>query len=94
MRNPLPVLLRLPASLLVLTIKVYQRTLSPDHGPLRVLWPHGYCRHSPTCSQYGIDVLKTRALPVALWLTIKRILSCNPWNKPSDARLKEIIARG
>jgi putative membrane protein insertion efficiency factor len=94
MRNPLPALLRLPASLLILTIKVYQRTLSPDHGPLKVLWPHGYCRHSPTCSQYGIQVLHARLLPVALALIAKRILSCNPWTPPTDAKLLEAAGRG
>jgi putative membrane protein insertion efficiency factor len=94
MRNPLPVLLRLPASLLIVTIRLYQRTLSPDHGPLKVLWPHGYCRHTPTCSAYAIQALQTRALPVAMWLATVRILSCNPWKTPSDARLREIIAKG
>ncbi|HRH94156.1 MAG TPA: membrane protein insertion efficiency factor YidD [Candidatus Peribacteria bacterium] len=94
MRNPLPVLLRLPASLLILTTKLYQRTLSPDHGPFKALYPYGYCRHAPTCSQYAIQTLQTRSLPVALGLIVKRLLSCNPFAKPSDARLLQVISRG
>ncbi len=94
MRNPLLAVLRLPASLLIMTIRLYQRTLSPDHGPFKALYPYGYCRHTPTCSEYAIQTLRSRNFPVALALIAKRILSCNPFQKPSDAKLREIIAKG
>jgi uncharacterized protein len=37
------------------------------------------CRYTPTCSQYGIEAF-TKFGPIkGLWLTTKRIASCNPW---------------
>lgn len=51
-------------------IKIYQ--LIP--GP----W-HNSCRHNPTCSNYSIDALKIHGFSKGLFLSIKRILKCNPW---------------
>jgi len=58
-------------------IWVYQRTLSPDHGPLKILYPYGYCKFYPTCSVYADEVLKTQGL-IGLPKIIKRLLSCRP----------------
>ena len=74
-------------------IRLYQRTLSPDHGPMRHLYPHGYCRHEPTCSNYAIQVLKTRSLPIAIFFAAKRIFFCNPWTKLSDEKMKSMITK-
>jgi putative membrane protein insertion efficiency factor len=52
-------------------IKIYQLIISPWLGPS--------CRYTPTCSQYGIEALKKYGPIKGLWLTIKRIASCNPW---------------
>lgn len=52
-------------------IKVYQYTLSPLIGRA--------CRYTPTCSNYGIEALKKHGPFKGSWLTIKRVLSCNPW---------------
>ena len=62
-------------------IKLYQNTLSPDHGPLKNLFPHGYCRFYPTCSEYSYQVIKKQGLFIGLPKSIWRILRCNPWNK-------------
>ena len=64
-------LLRLPADLLILLIRIYQITLSPYIGR--------NCRYTPTCSNYGIEAIKKYGAIKGGWLTIKRILSCNPW---------------
>lgn len=93
MRNLLHNIWHLPRNLIVLLLRGYQKTLSPDHGPLRHLHPYGYCRHSPTCSMYAIDVLTRRGAVVGTLLSIKRVLSCNPWSKPSDERLQELAGR-
>ncbi len=92
-RKPLAILSALPATVSILFIHLYQKTLSPDHGPLRHLFPYGFCRHEPTCSEYGIDVLKKRNYFVALALIVKRIAGCNPWTKPTDDRLRKVIER-
>lgn len=52
-------------------IKIYQWTLSPFIGRS--------CRYVPTCSVYGIEALKKYGPFKGSFLTIKRILSCNPW---------------
>jgi len=60
---------------------IYQKTLSPDHGPLKKFFPHGYCRFNPTCSQYGYESIKKHGLLKGSIKTLYRILRCNPWNK-------------
>lgn len=62
-------------------IKLYQHTLSPDHGPLKTKFPHGYCRFYPTCSEYTYQTIKNKGLIIGLPKSIWRILRCNPWNK-------------
>ncbi len=70
--------LRLPFLAL---IKIYQKTISPDHGLFKSYFPHGYCRFYPTCSEYGHQSIKKYGLLKGLPKTIWRILRCNPWNK-------------
>ena len=55
----------------IFLIKLYQWVISP--------WLGQSCRYTPTCSQYGIEALKKYGPIKGLWLTIKRIASCNPW---------------
>jgi putative membrane protein insertion efficiency factor len=57
--------------LLILLIRLYQITLSP--------WLGNACRYTPTCSNYGIQALEKYGAFKGSWLTIKRVLSCNPW---------------
>ncbi|MFH1348664.1 MAG: membrane protein insertion efficiency factor YidD [Patescibacteria group bacterium] len=64
-------------------IEFYQNTLSPDHGPLKDLHPHGFCRHEPSCSEYGKKMIKERGIIIGFLLMIKRVLSCNPFEKPT-----------
>jgi len=58
-------------ALLILPVKFYQWFISPIIGQS--------CRYSPTCSAYTIEALKKHGPIKGLWLSIKRILSCNPW---------------
>ncbi len=64
-------IVQLPAKFLILLIRIYQLTLSPFIGR--------NCRYTPTCSNYGIEAIKKYGALKGGWLTIKRILSCNPW---------------
>ncbi len=52
-------------------IRLYQIIISP--------WLPGRCRFSPTCSQYGIEALKKYGPLKGLWLTVVRVVRCNPW---------------
>jgi putative membrane protein insertion efficiency factor len=63
-------------------IWVYQRTLSPDHGFMKIYYPHGYCRFYPTCSEYAKQILKNEGL-TGLPLIFIRIAKCNPFVRPS-----------
>ncbi|MBU0531240.1 membrane protein insertion efficiency factor YidD [Patescibacteria group bacterium] len=62
-------------------IRVYQRTLSFDHGLPRHLFPHGYCRFHPTCSEYGYQAIGRHGLVKGGLMTLWRVLRCNPWNQ-------------
>ena len=66
MKNPIQ-------SIFILLIRGYQRFISPLLPPT--------CRFTPSCSHYGIDALKKRGVFKGSWLTINRILRCNPWAK-------------
>ena len=69
--------------ILIKLIKLYKFLISPLTG-------HS-CRYLPTCSDYCIDALKTYGLLKCLFLSFKRILSCNPWsNGGFDPVKKEI----
>ncbi len=83
----------LPRNLIVLAVRGYQATLSPDHGPLKQLHPYGYCRHSPTCSMYAINVLQRRGAVIGSLLAAKRVLSCNPWTKMDNEKILEVTKK-
>lgn len=74
-------LIDLPKNIILFLIRIYQKTVSPDHGPLKEKFPHGYCRFYPTCSEYGYQVVEKygvfRGIPKTVW----RIVRCNPWSK-------------
>lgn len=57
---------------LISLIKIYQKT--PVHS-------HAMCRFQPTCSNYAIEALNVHGLFKGSYLTIKRILRCNPFGK-------------
>ena len=64
----------------IFLLRMYQRTLSPDHGLFRARYPYGFCRHFPSCSSYAITALQKDSLPQALFSIVKRILHCNPFS--------------
>jgi putative membrane protein insertion efficiency factor len=62
-----------PASfLLTLLIRVYQWVLAP-------LLPANRCRFAPSCSHYGLEAIKNHGPFRGPWLTLRRVLRCNPW---------------
>lgn len=42
---------------------------------------HACCRFYPTCSTYMMEALEKYGVVKGLYLGIKRILRCNPFNK-------------
>ncbi len=67
--------------LVVFLIKIYQKFLSFDHGLFRFLFPYGYCRFKPTCSEYAIAAIEKYGIIRGGLKAIWRVLRCNPWNK-------------
>jgi len=55
----------------ILPIKLYQILISP--------YLPNSCRYTPTCSNYAIEALKKHGVIKGVYLSIRRILSCNPW---------------
>jgi len=68
-------------SIILFLIKIYQKTISPDHGAFPILRLFGQCRHYPTCSQYTYSSIEKYGSYKGLWLGIKRISTCHPWGK-------------
>ena len=56
-------------------------TLSFDHGFFRFLYPYGYCRYRPTCSEYGYRAIKEFGVIKGGLMAFWRVLRCNPWSK-------------
>lgn len=58
--------------LLIKLIKLYQ--ISP-------LSSHNNCKFVPSCSDYAIDAITIYGSIKGMYLSVKRILRCNPFNK-------------
>ncbi len=86
-------LLALPSRAGLGLVWLYQRTLSPDHGPLKVLFPHGYCPQHPTCSEYAKQRINRDGLVMGGAAAAARVLSCHPWRKPDAARLEQLARK-
>ncbi|APA03867.1 membrane protein insertion efficiency factor YidD [Bacillus velezensis] len=59
-------------TIMIAFIRGYQKFISPLTPPS--------CRFYPTCSQYGIEAVKTHGALKGGWLTLKRILRCHPFH--------------
>ncbi|MBI4175482.1 membrane protein insertion efficiency factor YidD [Candidatus Berkelbacteria bacterium] len=61
-------------------MRLYQRTISFDHGPLRIFAPGGYCQFDPSCSQYMYQAVGKHGTVKGFSLGFWRILRCHPWS--------------
>ncbi|MBI1174143.1 MAG: membrane protein insertion efficiency factor YidD [Sideroxydans sp.] len=57
---------------LIKIIGAYQLLISPLLSPT--------CRFTPTCSSYASEAIAKHGVLRGVWLSIKRIMRCNPWN--------------
>jgi uncharacterized protein len=62
---------RLPRNAGRALIWIYRHTLSPLVGY--------NCRHLPTCSVYGDEAIERFGLWGGGWMTLARLLRCQPW---------------
>jgi len=81
-------------------IKTYQKTLSLDHGPLAILFPSGFCRFQPTCSEYTYQAIEKYGLLEGGLIGFWRINRCHPFNKggfdplPGLKEKEKLVRRG
>ncbi|WP_026895538.1 membrane protein insertion efficiency factor YidD [Clostridiisalibacter paucivorans] len=67
-------------SITILLVKMYQKFISP-------IKPRT-CRFYPTCSQYSLEALEKYGFIKGIFISIKRILRCNPFNEGGYDPLK------
>lgn len=60
------------ARIVVALIRAYQRVISPLFPPT--------CRFHPTCSDYAAGAIRAHGGVRGLWLALRRIGRCHPWN--------------
>lgn len=53
-------------------IHVYRYLASP--------WVGNQCRFYPTCSHYAEEAIATHGVCYGFYLTLKRLLKCQPWH--------------
>jgi len=63
---------RILRGIIILLIKIYKRFISP-------LFPAS-CRFYPSCSEYSLSAFKKYNFVKAMYLSIYRIIRCNPFN--------------
>lgn len=61
-------------SCLIGLVNVYRRFISPNKRTPS-------CKYIPTCSEYAIEALKKYGPFKGSYLTVKRIIRCNPFSK-------------
>ena len=61
-----------PARLLMVPIAGYRRFVSPLLPPR--------CRFAPSCSEYALTAVAEHGAARGLWLAVKRIARCHPFN--------------
>nr|WP_300002709.1 membrane protein insertion efficiency factor YidD [Tissierella sp.] len=68
--------------LMIVIIKFYQRYIS------KYILTGRNCRFYPTCSQYSIEAYEKYGFFKGTFLTVNRILRCNPFNEGGYDPLK------
>lgn len=63
----------------LLVIRLYQKTLSLDHGLMRHVFPGGACKFHPSCSEYGRRAIERHGVLRGGRLALWRVLRCHPW---------------
>jgi putative membrane protein insertion efficiency factor len=58
--------------LFILAVRLYQKFISKLYPPV--------CRFYPSCSHYSIEAVKRHGILSGLFMTLKRIVRCNPFS--------------
>jgi putative membrane protein insertion efficiency factor len=60
------------ARLVVAVLSGYKRWVSP--------WLPPACRFEPTCSVYMAEAIRVHGVAGGIWLGLRRLARCHPWN--------------
>lgn len=63
---------RLPSRVAAVPLLAYRYGVSPVIGPR--------CRFHPSCSEYGLQALRSFGLARGAWLIGARLVRCHPWH--------------
>lgn len=66
--------------IILILIRIYQKTFSLDHGILSFFYPGKLCRFHPTCSEYSYQAIEKYGIFKGGLKGLRRILRCHPWN--------------
>lgn len=75
--------------LLIVPLRVYRATFSPDHGFMRVFFPQGVCRFYPSCSVYAEEAIQRFGVIKGTRLTLARLGRCHPWHPGGEDPVPE-----
>ena len=65
----------------IILIRWYQKYVSPDHSFIGNACPVKGCAFYPSCSEYGVLVLRKYGFLKGCFYILKRILRCHPWTR-------------
>ncbi|MBU4331907.1 membrane protein insertion efficiency factor YidD [Patescibacteria group bacterium] len=77
----LQIILSIPKLTALHLIRLYQKTVSFDHGLVRVFRPHGQCKFVPTCSEYTYQAIEKYGVVKGGFKGLRRIVRCHPFSK-------------
>ncbi len=72
--------------LLMGIVKAYRLFLSP--------WLGSACRFEPTCSVYSLQALEKHGAAAGSYLTVRRLVRCNPWCEGGHDPIPQHLPRG
>lgn len=88
----LKLLNKILANITIFFIRIYQILLSPDKWIPSFWLKWKVCLHTPHCSKYWIQVLERYWFIPWIFLSMERVMACNPWNdKTYDPSFYKVV---
>ncbi len=67
---------------LLSSIRFYQKNLNFNNQLMKNLFlVDRACRFTPTCSEYCYQAIEKYGILKGIWLGLRRIIKCHPWNR-------------
>ncbi|MBU1119924.1 membrane protein insertion efficiency factor YidD [Patescibacteria group bacterium] len=71
--------------ILLFLIRIYQKTLSYDHGYMGKLFPNNRpCKFTPSCSEYGYQAIDKYGAFKGTKMAVQRVIRCTPSAQPGQ----------